>query len=330
VYAIQDYDSMFADAPRTEAYLSAIRGAVTASSVVVEIGTGVGYFAVAACRAGARRVYAIELNPAAEIGPQVAADNGCADRIIFVHDDSRRVTLPEPGDVLLSDLRGVLPPFGEHIPTLIDARTRLVRPGAALIPRADTMWAAPCSAPQPWRRDHEAAGDAPHGINRRAVAARIRSDWHRCHLTGDDLAGEPQPWATLNYATIDTPNVSGRCEWNFQRDATADGVAVWFDGDFGPGATLSNSPHAPRALYGQAFFPFERPLPLGVGDRLTVELAANHAGGEYVWSWRSTLTPGGADSTILEFRQSNLAAHVGSLDRLRELGTTRPERTRHA
>ncbi|MFI5230599.1 MAG: 50S ribosomal protein L11 methyltransferase [Gemmatimonadales bacterium] len=328
MYDVPDYDSMFADRTRTAAYLNAIQRAVRPGSAVVEIGTGVGYFAVAACRAGARQVYAIELNPAIELAMQLAADNGCADRVTFIRDDSRRVTLPEQGDVLLSDLRGVLPLFEAHIPTIVDARTRLIRPGAALVPRSDTLWVAPCTAPEEWRRDHADTGDDAHGIDRRAIAARVRSDWYRCRFTTADLTGAGVRWATLDYATVDTPNVAGRAEWTFSRGGVSDGLAIWFEGDFGFGVTLSSSPCAPRTLYGQAFFPFERPLHVNEGDRLSVALAANCINDEYLWGWDSTLTRGAPDSAAVSFRQSTLASHVVSLERLRELSMAAHSDTR--
>ncbi|MGH7653892.1 MAG: 50S ribosomal protein L11 methyltransferase [Gemmatimonadaceae bacterium] len=319
MYDVPDYDSMFADPARTAAYLSAIQLAVRPGNAVVEIGTGVGYFAVAACRAGARHVYAIELNPAVELAAQLAADNGCADRITFIRDDSRRVTLPEQGDVLLSDLRGVLPLFEAHIPTLVDARTRLVRPGATLVPQSDALWAAPCTAPENWRRDHADMGDSPHGIDRRAIAARVRSEWYGGRVSAGDLIGAGVHWTTLDYATIDSPNAVGHAEWTFAHDSVADGLAIWFEADFGFGVTLSNSPLAPRALYGQAFFPFERPLRTIPGDRLTVALTATCINGEYLWGWDSTLTRGAPRTDSVSFRQSTLASHLVSLERLREL-----------
>lgn len=308
---------MLADGVRTAAYLAAIQRGVRAGAVVVEIGTGVGYFAVAACAAGARRVFAIEVNPVIELGALVASDNGCADRITFVRGDSRLVNLPEAGDVLLSDLRGVLPLFGDHIATIRDARTRLVRRGATLIPRSDTLWAAPCAAPAGWRRDHMEIGDAPHGIDRRAVAARLRSDWYQCHLGGDDLAADGVTWTTLDYTTIESPNVAGRADWTFSRDRVVDGLALWFDGDLGFGSTLSNSPLAPRELYGQAFLPFERSLQVRAGDQLAVELSANHVNGDYVWGWNSALTPCAPGLRPVSFRQSSLAARVVSAGWLR-------------
>lgn len=308
---------MFADPVRTGAYLSAISHAVRPASVVVEIGTGVGFFAVAACRAGARRVYAIESDPVIELAAEVARDNGCADRITFLHADSRNTALPELGDVLLSDLRGVLPLWGDHVPSIIDARKRLVRPDASLVPQADSLWAAPCAAPADWNAAHGSASDTLHGIDRRAVAARVRSDWYRCRLAAGDLAAPGAKWAELDYATIESASVAGRAEWRFDRDAVADGVALWFDSDLGFGATIPNSPCAPRALYGQAFFPFERPLAARAGDRLSVELSANHVQGDYLWSWNTTLTPAAPGAAPAQFRQNNLAAHLISLGRLR-------------
>jgi protein arginine N-methyltransferase 1 len=320
VYEICDYDGMFADDARTTAYLAAIARGVRPGTVVVEIGTGVGYFAVAACRAGARHVYAIELNPAIELGELVAAENDCADCITFIRDDSRRVTLPEPGDVLLSDLRGVLPPYGEHFATIADARRRFLRPGGAMIPRGDTLWAAPCLAPADWTRDHVTHGEAPFGISRRAVTERIRCDWTRCRLAPHDLFAAGVEWAALDYATVESPSVEGRAEFTIVRDGLADGVAVWFDADLGFDVTMSNAPSAPRTLYGQAFFPFTRALAVRVGDRLAVDLHAHLVNGVYVWGWDTTLAPATASGAPVSFRQSDLAARVGSLERLRAIG----------
>ena len=106
-----------------------------------------------------------------------------------------------------------------------------------------------------------------------------------------------------------------------------DGLAQWFDGDLGFGSTLSNSPHAPRGLYGQAFFPFERSLQVRAGDQLVVELSAHHLNGDYTWGWDSTLTPCEPGSGPIAFRQSNLAARVVSARWLRARGAGhRPQR----
>ena len=156
MYSLWDYCRMIEDPVRTEAYLAALRQAITPGSMVVEVGTGTGFFAVMAVRMGAGRVYAIEADPAIAAAREVAQLAGCADRIEFIEAMSTEVTLPEQGDVLHSDLRGVLPAHQSHIPSIVDARTRRAAP-----PPARRRWpgrprwrrrAAPPSAPPSPRR----------------------------------------------------------------------------------------------------------------------------------------------------------------------------------
>jgi hypothetical protein len=117
MYSLQGYGNMIADAVRTDAYAAALRDAVRPGSVVVDIGTGPGLFAILACRFGARRVIAIESGDIIEVARRVALANGCADRIEFVHADSRSVEIGERADVVVADLHGVLPYFGRSLET---------------------------------------------------------------------------------------------------------------------------------------------------------------------------------------------------------------------
>ena len=150
MYSLGAYGSMLADRVRVDAYAQALRKTVREGSVVVEIGTGPGIFAVLACQLGASRVYAIEPSEIIQVAREVAAANGCADKIEFFEEFSNRVTLPTRADVILSDLRGVLPLFERHIPAIVDARRRFLAPGGILIPRKDTLWAAIVEAPKPY------------------------------------------------------------------------------------------------------------------------------------------------------------------------------------
>ena len=119
-YDLHDYDAMLADPERTQAYLGAIAAAVRPGDVVVEIGTGAGFFAVAAARAGARRVYAIECSDVADVARELVADNGYADIVEVLHGDALTLSLPERGDVLIEDLRGVLPTFSHRFAIIAD------------------------------------------------------------------------------------------------------------------------------------------------------------------------------------------------------------------
>jgi hypothetical protein len=314
-YSVVDYDAMFADNVRTREYLASIAATVKPDDVVVEIGTGVGYFAVAACRAGARRVYAIELNPHAAIAPEVFAANDCTDRVTLVRGDSRELSLPELGDVLLADLRGVMPFEGTHLPTILDAPERLLRPGARLITMRDAIWAAPSAADEKFIAFHVTPGDRPHGIARHPVMRRIRDDWHRARLTSADLFAPPAHVTTLDYQLLTGPDAHGNASWTIARDGVIDGIAVWFDAELDGGFGFSNAPAAPAVIYGQAFFPLEKAIAAHAGDTLAFDLRAKFIDRQYVFVWESEFVPQGG--ARIAFRQSNLGALTSPIEELR-------------
>src|SRR4030081_2694886 len=93
-YSLRNYGGMIGDRVRVEAYSRALRSVIRPGSVVVDIGTGPGIFAVLACQLGARRVFAIEANPVIQVAREIAVANHCADKIEFFEDISTNVKLP--------------------------------------------------------------------------------------------------------------------------------------------------------------------------------------------------------------------------------------------
>lgn len=83
-YGVWNYGEMISDATRMSAYDAALRRHINQDSVVLDIGTGTGIFAMLACRYGARRVIAVEPSQSIEVAREIARDNGLADRIQFV------------------------------------------------------------------------------------------------------------------------------------------------------------------------------------------------------------------------------------------------------
>ena len=75
---------MLDDDRRTEAYLAALTKAVRPEDVVLDIGTGTGVLAVAAARAGARHVYAVEATDIADVAERVFTANGVGDRVTLI------------------------------------------------------------------------------------------------------------------------------------------------------------------------------------------------------------------------------------------------------
>lgn len=307
-YAPGDYDAMFADPVRTPAYLAAIRAAVGPDDVVVEIGSGTGYFAVAAAQAGARHVYAIERDAVGALAEAIVRENGCAGRVTCIRGNSMRVTLPERGTVLLSDLRGALPLHGSSVAAVIDARRRLLVPGATLIPARDAVLAAPCVAPRDWADVELALGERPHGVQRQVLSRVARATLHRDRVPPEGLLGPSVRVAEIDYATVESPDVDSRMAWEISGDGMAEGLLLWFETSLIASVGFGTGPAAARTVYGTAFLPFARAVHVRRGDRLDCRLRATLVDAEYVLAWETTHTP--TDGPAVTLRQSSLDALV--------------------
>ena len=151
-YNLRHYGCMLKDRIRVDAYLEALRRAITPGCTVLDIGTGTGFFAVMATRYGAEKVYAVDPNPSILIAKEIAAANNATDKIEFLQADSTKIELPSPADVLVSDLRGVIPLFGQHLDSIQDARDRLLRPGGTQIPQFDELFVTGIESEEIYRR----------------------------------------------------------------------------------------------------------------------------------------------------------------------------------
>jgi type I protein arginine methyltransferase len=290
-YTVADYGAMIVDPVRMDRYIRALEQAVRPDAVVVDIGTGTGVFALLACRFGARRVYAIEPDDVIQVAREIAGANGCADRIEFIQAVSTKVTLPERADVIISDLTGALPWFMHHVPSIIDARRRLLAPGGVLIPRQDTAWAAIVSVGELYRRWtgpwNGVAADLDMAAARRIIVNTTTS----VHLSDHNLLTEPRRWGATVYASVEDANVRERITLTVARSGAGHGFAAGFDRTLADGIWMSNAPDAADAdrptIYPTLLFPWPAPVDLDPGDRVTVDLDATLMRHDYIWSWKT-------------------------------------------
>lgn len=313
-YSIEQYGFMVNDEVRSATYYNAMREAIKPGDVVIDIGAGTGVFSLVACQLGARKVYAIETSQLLELGKAMAQANGFSDRIEWISGFSTHATLPERADVIISDLRGQLPLYTLHIPSLVDARARLLKPGGVLMPQRDQIFLALAHAPKsyaytiacPWRENR-------FGLNMRAALPLVVN--RQGVITRDPvvLVTEPHLWAELNYHTRTDPNVDQTVAWTIAQPAQAHFIVGWFDAEIAPGYTYTTSPVVePRAdIYGYAALPLEEPLELAAGDQVSVRLIAKLLVNSYVFTWQTTVY--GEDGAVkTRFQQSSLMAVLPS------------------
>lgn len=143
-----EHARMLHDDRRTRDFICALTAAVRPGDVVLDIGTGSGVLAVALARAGAERVYAVEASDIAAVAAQVFEANGVQDRVTLIPGWSRQIELPERADLLVAEVIGNEPLEEEILETTLDARRRLLKPQARLVPHALELLARPLLLPE--------------------------------------------------------------------------------------------------------------------------------------------------------------------------------------
>jgi len=272
--------TMLNDAARNEAYDRAIRAAVRPGDHVLEIGTGSGILAMMAARAGAARVTTCEANPAlADVARQIVAANGLADRIGVVARKSNQVQvggdLPRPADLLIMEIFDSIL-LGEGVlPSLADARARLLAPGARVLPARARVYAAAVAVP----------GLRPVNPIRTIAGFDLSLFETFSNPAGQmvELAAEPHRLLTEPFAVFDfdftrpVPDAGERrIEAKVVAPGAVQGVAVWYDLFLDDAITMTTAPGVERNHWKQAVDFLPADIPVAPGQTLVA--AARYAG----------------------------------------------------
>jgi type I protein arginine methyltransferase len=303
MYSLRDFGDMIADAGRFDAYSKAIAKAVRPGDTVLEIGCGPGVFALQACRAGARKVYAIDSEEIVHFARELAAANGFAERMEFIQSDSRKLQLLERVNVIVSDIRGSLPFFDHAIASIEDARQRLLAPGGRLIPQRDTLKAALIEATDFYSKLVSPWSQSSPGLDLSASLSLLLNGSYSSHFGSDQLLTDSQTWAALDYSAGARACAAADLRFSVSRTGIAHGLCLWFDTELVDGIGYSSEPSPSKTIYGQVFLPWLEAVPVQQGQQICVSLQVNLVGEEYIWRWETKVCGNGKDADRY-FRQS--------------------------
>lgn len=279
---IDYHRTLLADEVRTNAFRDAIARVVRPGDVVVDIGCGSGILSFFACQAGAAKVYAIDRGGMAGIAQLLSRYTGFADRIAVLRDESTNVELPQPADVLISETLGVLGLDENLLGSVLDARTRLLRPGAAIVPERVTVHIVPVELPELHARHVAWWGEPRYGLDLRPMRAFASNSIVFVNIGAEAHVAEPEPVIGVDFSTATSTFVAGRARFKASRPCTLHGFGVWFTSTLAGDITLTN--REPGATHwGQAFLPLEEPIALAPGADIDVRLETDDGN---AWRWR--------------------------------------------
>jgi type I protein arginine methyltransferase len=309
------HDLLLGDELRMRAYRQAIRETVRPGDVVVDLGTGTGVLARWAIEAGAARAYGIERDPALLDRAVAAAEaEGLGSRFVPVAGLSFDVTLPEPADLIVSEILGNLVDNEDCCRILHDAVRRFLAPGGRLLPRRAERYLVPVEA----LRAHAGveAGRPGTGVDRPFDAYYDVILPRSGYLASPrldrafDLTGDPTSYRSDLVFAVDRPgSFTGFKGW-FTADLSPT-VALDISGDRidggRPGRTSSDS-------WKHAYLPISQPVPVEAHDRITLSLSRVGAHGNggpafaQSYTWEGTVRRG--DEVVARFAQRSGGAAV--------------------
>jgi protein arginine N-methyltransferase 1 len=278
-------ESLLLDKARCDAYREAIRRTVKPGDVVVDLGAGTGLLSFFALQAGARRVYAIEMSDIADAAAELIAANGFENRVTLIRKNSKKVCLPEPCDVLVTETLSAFCFDAENVIEFIaDARERFLKPGARTIPKsADTFL-------MPFSSDAFGAGRLPpryYDLDFRPFSKRLFKNYGIVRASGQPFLALSQP-APLYHIDFrkDTEN-PGKTFIPFRvtTDGRLDGFLGWFEAHLCEGVTLNNSPYLPLTHWWQLYLPVHGQPHFSAGQTILLYLDPNIVSGEAQWKY---------------------------------------------
>ena len=272
---------MMNDAPRNDAFERAIRRAVAVHGPgcsVLDIGTGSGLLSMMAARSGAASVVTCEAVPSiAAIARRIVAANGYADRIRVIGKRSTALEvgadLEAPADVLVSEILSNTVLTEGVLATFEDALKRLVKPAAAIVPRA--VAAVGCLA----------GGEV---LERLAFAGTIAgfdlSAFTALAAPRLPIVGFSPPWVRLSadhdlvsfdLTAATHPPILTRLPMRATADGIAVGIVQWMRVDLDEATVFANPPETTtEGGWQQVLHTFPQPVRVNAGRM--VDIVAGH------------------------------------------------------
>ncbi|WP_287128832.1 methyltransferase domain-containing protein [Candidatus Cyanaurora vandensis] len=310
--------SMALDERRNRAYQQALAQVITAESVVLDLGAGLGVLGLLAAQLGAKRVYLVEPEDVLGVAADFVRTQGRQAQVVCRQGWIETTPLPEPVDVLVSVFTGNFLLEEDLLPLLFLARDRYLKPGGRMIPDRAVMVAVPVSAPR-LHAEEVAIWSEPHlGLDLQAGRAYASQQiyYERKHLAQAQYLAQPLPLWELDLTTAQDTHCQVEVTYPITADGLCHGWCGWFDlrlGDW-----LSTSPKDPPLHWSAAFLPLDPPIAVTVGEEVTFRLVRPPQG---CWSWEvQTTTTHRRHSTFLGLPLTPQTLHRSSLDH-------RPQRT---
>lgn len=281
---VAQHRPMALDRARNTAYWNALREVITADSVVLDLGAGVGIHGLMAARLGARRVYLVEPEDVVHVAEEIAKANRLDGVVQCLKGRVQDVSLPERVNVIVSALTGNFLVAEDLVETLVAARDVHLSPGGVMIPGEAVMEAVPVSAPDLHEREVAGWSVPQHEVDLSEARPLAASSVYfvRDAARGSKSLARPATLHAIDLLKDGYAPVHARVSYRVTEAGTCHGVMGWFRMRLGT-TWVSTSPWEQPLHWRPAFLPVDPPLVLEQDEDVSFGLD-RPPHGEWTWS----------------------------------------------
>lgn len=269
---------MLSDANRMLSYQKGIfdEGAVK-DKVIVDAGSGYGILALWCAKAGAKKVYAIEITDNYKTIIEAAKNNGVSDIIEVIHDDALKVEIPEKIDGIVTEPIGSAIICEGMFHFIISVRDKFLKQGGKILPGGGKLYISAIADYDYYGRMEAFFKNfkAMFGIKMDHLLPRFYEDLHsRAYqktTRKDFLRSEPAMFKTLDFLTM-TNEEADVCKGDFELEIVSDGAvhgfSIWFDILFPNKSVLATGPISQPTHWKTVVVYFDKTKDLKAGQKI--------------------------------------------------------------
>ena len=282
---LDEHYGYLSDTRRMELLRIAIKSVVRPGDHVLDLACGTGILGLFCLDAGAAKVTFIDRTDMIDIARQSMMTAGYSERCTFIRSQSLDATIPQRVDLIVSDNIGFFGIDYEALSMLKDAKDRFLKDGGLVFPERLRLFASLVSLQdQITPATRWARPDIPDTFQWLGnLSANFK--WPAKQETTIPLS------VAVHLATFelgdDSPEfVSWAEELAVEQSGEADGILGWFEADLTSQHFMTNEPaSSDRIDRPQAFFPFEKALPITRGEHVKISIKARP--NDHIWVWQA-------------------------------------------
>jgi len=258
-----------------------LKKTVKKNSIVVDIGSGLGFISFAASRLGAKKCILYEVDTSvAQLSKIIAKQNRIQNcQILSMH--TAEIKVPPKADIVVSETLGSFA-YEENIIENMETAKEFIRNQegkleGTLIPGKLKQFIAPVSGNQTFELVNtwdKIGFDLDFSLARK----RSVSNMFQQSVSPTEIwkgKESTMVWDNLNfYEKNSSIRRSRNLLWKIDSNMKLHGFCLWWEAELVPGVVLSTSPFEPKTHWEQVFIPVEEPVSCQVGDLVLIQLVS--------------------------------------------------------